>query len=388
MARLEATPNPALLTWARQTAGMSVDVAARKAQLKPEKLSAWEEGTARPTIPQLRKLASIYHRPLAALYLSDVPPRFQVMHDFRRLSPGINPPEKSPKLAYEIRRAYDRREWALELMTEVDELPKPFKATANSHDGVEHTAQQLRNAIGVSVSRQRLWRSDNEAFRQWRMLFEHAGILTLQATTIELNDARGFSISLKPLPVAVTNIKDAPRGRIFTLLHEATHVMLNEGGICDLHDSDIEAFCNRVAGAALFPKESLLDTTVVRKHKKGDPRWTDAELRELSREFGGSREAALVRLLTLGLTTQQYYDHIRRILLEEYERQQRERAESSTFPPPHVVAIASAGPLFTSLVLENFNRENLTASDASDYLGVRPKHIRELRIESGAGGES
>ncbi len=60
-------------------------------------------------------------------------------------------------------------------MTEVEESPEAFKATASPYDEVEQIAQRLRNAIGVSVAQQRLWRTDNEAFKQWRMLLERAG---------------------------------------------------------------------------------------------------------------------------------------------------------------------------------------------------------------------
>ena len=222
---------------------------------------------------------------------------------------------------------------------------------------------------------------DYDAFKNWRNLVEQAGILTLQATGIQLNEARGFSISMNPLPVVVVNIKDAPRGRIFTLLHEVAHVMLNDGGICDLHDADEEAFCNQVAGAALFPKEALLGSNTVRQHKKGEPAWTDYELQELSRQFGGSREAALVRLLTLKLTTQGFYERMKKEFLRIYKEQQEKRQETEGFAPPHVIAISSAGPLFTSLVVENFNKEKITASDVSDYLQIRVKHLKDLQGE-------
>jgi Zn-dependent peptidase ImmA (M78 family)/transcriptional regulator with XRE-family HTH domain len=385
MNRIEATPTPAVLTWARKTAGMGIEVAAHKAGVKVGQLSSWEDGIARPSLPQLRKLASIYHRPLAVFYLPEPPVRFQVMHDFRRFSTKNLPAESSPKLAYEIRKAYDRREWALELMQDIDESPPTFEATATANDNVEEVASRLRKAIGVSVAQQASWRLGGDAFKQWRLLLERAGILTLQATDVQLKEARGFSISLKPMPVVVVNIKDAPRGRIFTLLHETTHVMLNEGGICDLHDADAEAFCNRVAGAALFPREDLLATATLRRHGKGNPVWTDVELREISRQFGGSREAALVRLLTLGLTTQSFYDRMQKELVRQYAKQQEEREKATGFAPPHVVAISSAGPLFTSLVVENFNRDKITASDVSDYLQIRLKHLKELQGEFSKG---
>lgn len=381
MKRVEATPTPAVLVWARKSAGMSVEVAAQRADVKPEQLSSWEAGVACPSIPQLRKLATIFRRPLAAFYLPDPPQRFEVMHDFRRLSSSQMPLKSSPKLAYEIRRAFDRREWALELMEGVDESPTPFQVKATLDEGVEEVASRLRESIGVTVLQQESWRLDYVAFKQWRMLFERAGILTLQATGIQLDEARGFSVSLNPLPVVVVNIKDAPRGRIFTLLHEVTHVMLNEGGVCDLHDDDVEAFCNRVAGAALFPRDALLRSPIIRQHRKGDSSWTDYELQELSRQFGGSREAALVRLLTLKLTTQAFYDRMRKEFLKRYSEQQERRHEVEGFAPPHVIAISSAGPLFTSLVVESFNREKITASDVSDYLQIRLKHLKELQGE-------
>lgn len=379
--RIEATPTPAILTWAREKAGMSLEVAAQKTGIKPAQLTEWEDGFSRPSISQLRKLATLYRRPLAAFYLDAAPPRFEVMHDFRRLSTDDAAYSHSPRIAYEIRRAFDRREWALELLEGVGESFPSFNASASIDENVENVATRLRDAIGVTVDWQARWRFDHEAFKQWRVLLEHAGILTLQATSIALTEARGFSISLKPLPVAVVNIKDAPRGRIFTLLHETSHIMLNDGGICDLHDADEEAFCNRVAGAALFPRDTFLNTLIVRRHRKGDPVWTDLELRELSRQFGGSREAALVRLLTLKLTTQSFYDRMHKEFLKIYAQQQAERQESEGFAPPHVIAISSAGPLFTSLVVESFNREKITASDVSDYLQIRIKHLKDLQGE-------
>jgi Zn-dependent peptidase ImmA (M78 family)/DNA-binding XRE family transcriptional regulator len=381
MKRIEATPTPAVLMWAREKAGMSAELASQKAGVKTEQLKEWEAGSTRPSIPQLRKLATVYRRPLAVFYLPEAPKRFEVMQDFRQLSRNEPAYQHSPKLAYEVRRAFDRREWALELMESVGESPVTFASAANIGESVESVATRLRDVLGVTLESQSEWRQQYEAFRHWRTLLENAGILTLQATGIELSEARGFSISLKPLPVVVVNIKDAPRGRIFTLLHEATHIMLNDGGICDLHNADEEAFCNQVAGATLFPRNAVLSAAVVRQHRKGDPVWTDYELQELSRQFGGSREAALVRLLTLKLTTQAFYDRMGKEFLRIYQQQLERRQEAEGFAPPHVVAISSAGPLFTSLVVENFNRDKITASDASDYLQIRVKHLKDLQGE-------
>ena len=48
------------------------------------------------------------------------------------------------------------------------------------------------------------------------------------------------------------------------------------------------------------------------------------------------------------------------------------------FAPHHRVQISGPGPLFTQLVVEAFNREGITASDVSDFLSIRVKHLPEI----------
>jgi len=304
------------------------------------------------------------------------------MHDFRRIAEsGLV--DQSPELTLEIRRAYDRREWAIELFQSIEEEIPQVSASLSLDDNPEDAASEVRKMLRVSLDQQQNWRTQYEAFRGWRLLIESAGVLTFQATGVDLSEARGFSISARPLPVAVANIKDAPRGRIFTLLHELAHILLSDGGICDLHEfgggdsSRIEAYCNRVAGATLFPASAVMNSAALRQHRKGDFTWTDDELAALSRQFGGSREAALVRLLALGLTTQRFYDRKRDEFLKLYA--QRREKQKDGFAPPHEVALSSAGPTFTNLVLESFNRERITASDVSDYLQIRLRHLSEIQ---------
>ena len=384
VAHLEALATPALLVWARESASLTQEAVAKKIAVKVERIRAWETGQEHPSVPQLRNFAAATKRPLAVFYLAEPPRTFDALHDFRAgIRAGV-PPSTSPDLTFEIRKAYDRREWALELMSDLQLTPTTFNVRIHLDEDTEVAAGKIRAALGVQTEIQGQWRIDYEVFREWRALLESAGILTFQATDLDLEEARGFSISLKPLPVVVVNIKDAPRGRVFTLLHEVAHIALNDGGICDLDDNQrrnasarIEAYCNRVAGAILFPRNDLLATSQVRTHRASDMSWSDGEIQALSRKFGGSREALLVRLLALGRTNEKFYYKKRDAYRTEYAKWREQRKEG--FAPPHVVSLSSAGPLFTGLVIENFNREHITASDVSDYLQIRVKHLPEIQ---------
>lgn len=376
--RVEATVKPELLVWARESAGYSVEEAAQKAQVKAEQLAAWETGERRPTINQLRTLARVYKRPLAVFYLSRVPKKFTVMHDFRRL-PGQVAGVESPELRLEIRRAMYRRQVALDLHALRGLTPPAFDMHAALAEDPEAVAARARERLGITYEAQTAWRDHYEALNAWRAAIEERGVLVFQASGVEVAEMRGFSLAKQPLPAVVVNIKDSPRGRTFSMLHEFVHLMLHEEGLCDLsehgsmrpEDRKVEIFCNRAAAATLMPKETLLSELVVRSHRSG-PVWADEELRQLSRRYEVSQEAMLRRLLTLGRTTQEFYQAKREEFLEQY----KEREEG--FAPPFRKAIAAAGPGYVRLVLDSYYREHITASDLAEFLGVRLKHMPKI----------
>jgi transcriptional regulator with XRE-family HTH domain len=131
--RVKALIAPALITWARDTAGFSIAEAAERLKIGEDQLAAWEspDDEASPSIPQLRKLAALFKRPLAVFYLPEPPQKFEVMRDLRRL-PGTGPRHFSPALQLEIRAATERRELALDLAADLDQKLPNFTLQAKS----------------------------------------------------------------------------------------------------------------------------------------------------------------------------------------------------------------------------------------------------------------
>ena len=113
----KALVKPALLVWARDSAGITIDDAAKNVTT-PKKLAAWEADEGTPTMRQLRLLANKYKRPLSVFYLPERPKDFQPLSDYRRL-PGEIAGVLSRKLRYEIRIAQERRQLAIDLYDEI-----------------------------------------------------------------------------------------------------------------------------------------------------------------------------------------------------------------------------------------------------------------------------
>ncbi len=381
--RVEALIKPELLIWARESAGFTLADAARKAKVNPEKLEQWEDGRARPTIPQLRELARIYKRPLAVFYLPVPPKDFQPMNDYRRL-PGEAPLKQSPTLRYETRHAHYRREAALELYEEIGETPPTFAISATLREDSETLATRLRQLLGITYEDQITWKDGYDALNHWRTALERVGVLVFQVSGIKLNEMRGFSISDLPLPVIAVNSRDNPRARVFTLLHEFVHIALQKGGLCEW-DIDanagvadeaqgIEVFCNRVAGAMLVPGESLLqDEVVVRNQGRAD--WSSDMITQLVNRYNANREVILRRLLALGRTTPEFYQRKRDEFQKAYASYQK---PVKGFALPHQKTLANAGTLFVNLVLSSYHQEKITASDLSDLLEVRLQHVPKI----------
>lgn len=388
--RITALCTPKLLTWARETAGFaSIAAAAAKLGVDADQLAAWEAGNGAPSIPQLRRVADLYRRPLAVFYQSEVPSGFQVVRDLRRL-PGTGLRHLPPALVQEWRRAGERRALALELLEDLGEALPRFSLTADPGEDPEQVGERVRTALHVSAAEQAHWRDPYVALRAWRDRIEAAGVLVFQATGIDSNDASGFAIAADYLPVIVVNRKDAPTRRAFSLLHELAHLMLRVSGVSDLdtdaarppEDQRIEVFCNHVAAAALMPRISLLSDPRVQGRGERASDWSDTEIADIARSFGVSREALVRRLLTFDLTTGDFYRQKRAQYeaerLAQIERRQPRHDDYRRDMPRETMG--TFGRPLVQMILETYYQDRLTLSEVAGYLGIRTKHIPRLEL--------
>lgn len=380
--RIEALVKPALLVWARESSGLPLEAAAKRLKLNSAKLASWEKGEARPFIPQLRRLAEIYKRPLAVFFLPDPPLKFEAMRDFRRLD-GKQPRAPSAALYLEIRKARQRREIAVELAAELGMSLPSFSLLADLDDPPESTASSIRSALGISLERQIGWHDKYEALNGWKAAVEAQGVLVFQMSGVRVKEVRGFSESHEEIPIIVLNSGDSPRGRLFTLLHELVHLTLRNSGLCDLHEADrlttpnerIEVYCNRVAGYALVPPGTIAEEPIVRSHRGHE--WADEDVRLLADRYSVSQEVVLRSLLLAGATSQAFYQRRRQEFLAAYNV---ELGKSKGGPVPQFrKALAWNGRPYSRLLLDAYDDERITGPDLVDFLGVKIAQVDRIR---------
>lgn len=390
MARVKALVEPRMLVWARTSASMSLEEAARAAGVTEEKLVAWEAGSDTPSIPQLKKLANTYKRPMSVMFLPEPPQDFMPLKDFRHL-PDVGARVLSPKLAFEIRAAQERRDIALEILEDLDEPPPQFEVTAHLTDEPEVAAARLRERLGVGVATQNRWRDPNKAFRAWRDAIENAGVLVFALSgahhQIPLAEVRGFAIADRPLPVVVVNGQDGQHGRIFTLMHELAHIALGlsaiensfePGDVLPPAERAIEAFCNKVAAATLMPQAAISADDIVRRKPSGLTSWSDEEIEELAKRFSVSREALVIRLGQIGRAPAAFVQQKRAEYRRFYADLADEEASVGRGPPPHIQLLSHIGRSFARLVFQGYYERRLSLNSVSAYLGTQAKHVGKV----------
>jgi Zn-dependent peptidase ImmA (M78 family) len=188
------------------------------------------------------------------------------------------------------------------------------------------------------------------------------------------------------MPVIMLNGADAPRGRLFSLLHEYVHLLLHTEGLCDVstdlratsENRQFEARCNAIAAEILMPSASVLALPAVIEHRPDEP-WKLHELLVAARPFGVSAESFLRRLVTLGKATLSEYQTFR--ATQAPGGPTREKVSGGSF---YYNKARDLGKGYVRTVAGAHSRALIDSSTAAEYLDVKVGQIPRLAEVSGA----
>jgi len=383
-AKFKVDVSPRVLVWARESIGLPIESAAKKLKIKPETLVRMEEGRVPVTIGKLREMTKAYDRPLIAFFLPEPPAEAERLPDFRVIHESENR-SWSPALHRAYRRAFGQRQVALELALGEDEPLPEVDVRLDMTMGIEEAGGIMRDWLEPAQQ----GRGDPYAvLSHWVRRIEDKGILVVQISDVAIEEMRGFSIGEHPLPVIALNGSEFPRGKLFTLLHELIHILLRRSALCDLEDAEasddrerqqLEWFCNGAAAATLMPRSvivSYVDANGGDLHRQ----WSDQDLSNLATQFGVSLEAMLVRLVTLGLASREYYRERRPAFLELYREQRRTSVGFLTYYPKQ---IRNMGRRYIATVWRAYERGDISDTELSTYLQTKILNVPRLVREAG-----
>ena len=304
--------NPTIMTWAREYAGFTNGYEEQLPNEIKEKYESWENGDSYPTWNQLRKVSKKYHVPTAFFFM-DCTPNFNSLPkiiNYRKLDVNSIYEINSPSLINNIRKSENRRNIYLELSHDLNEEVIRFEVP-NLEMDKKIFANYIRKILDISTSTQKSWYKESKHYsflNKWKeVLNEKLGILIFETEGVLLEEMRALCIFHEEIPIILLNGKDSVNGRIFSLFHELTHLLLGESAICGDDDNiKEEIFSNAVAGEFLVPEEDLLSNI-----NPNIELLSNASLRNLYNLYGVSEHVILRRLLdTHKITNNDYNAHI------------------------------------------------------------------------------
>ena len=303
-----ANVNPSQLLWSRQRAGLTLDEIAAKLPVRADKVVAWESGESQPTFNQAQKWAKVVHIPFGFLFLARAPQDPLPIPDLRTVG-GETPNAPSLDLLETVKDVLRKQAWYIDYLREHEADALPFVGRFSAESKVTDVVADIRRVLGANAGDRP--RSVDEYLRTLIAAADQAGVLVMRSGIVgsnthrplDVGEFRGFAISDSIAPTVFINSADAPKARIFTLVHELAHIWIGSSGISTVtvrESRDEEIFCNAVAGEFLAPR------------KEFSQRWDDGiawaeNVGRLSDAFRISTLTAARRAADLGFITRAMY---------------------------------------------------------------------------------
>ena len=374
--------NPAVLKWARERAGYTIQEIAARFGYDSGIVVAWEAGDGAPTYAQLEKLAyQLYKRPLAVFFFPQPPSEPDLTSEFRTL-PESEIEELEPDVFYALREAAAMQLSLIELNEGINPAEEKIFADVKAHaTAARPTANAIRAYLGVEISDQTNWKSDEDALKEWRSLVQEHGVFVFKRS-FTTDDISGFSLMHDEFPLIYLNNGSSTRRQIFTLFHELGHVLLQFSGVTRMDDRHIEilrglprrveVFCNQFASEFLVPSQGL-------QQWLRPERVDDEDIASLADRYWVSREVVLRKFLDRGLVSADFYRQKADEWNEEYRAQKKARkAQRKGSGNYYATQATYLGDRYLNLVFRKYHQGRFNRDQLADYLNVKVPSVSGL----------
>ena len=291
---------PEMLRWAYERAGFNEE----SAKEAFPKLVDWLSGVKLPTMAQLQKFASKFHAPFGYLFLNDVPQENIPIPMFRG---DANLTGHFDLDVYDtVLSIQHRQDWLQEYLTDNEIETCKLVGCVNLQTPIGETASILRQTLNLDLRWAFSISDYAPAVNLLTQYIEDAGVFVVfngvvgnnPYRPLEVNECRGFALVNNVAPFIFVNSRDSKSAQMFTLIHEAVHIMLGvsagHAGETSISHDLTEQYCDKVAAEFLVPANVIREI------------WNN-DIKSLSRRFKVSELVIARRAHDIGLLNDRDY---------------------------------------------------------------------------------
>ncbi len=370
--------NPKVLVWARESIALSKNKASEKIGISSQLLSKIESGEKSLSLDEIKLFSKKYKRSIATLLL-DEPPAEKPFPKDRRTVDSKNVNIFHEKTILAVRKARALASSLLELGHELELKNVKFSIHSSIQESPKLVAFKIRERLNLAEIRA-AQHDVKKAFEFYIEKVESLGVAVFQFSLSAEDGVRGFSITDDVVPIiGIKRGGEAASAKIFTLFHELGHLVLNEGGLCDLHggtEIQIEKWCNAFAAAVLMPPDELLKHNKVNENiGRKNQEWSKSDLVAIGESFHVGPLAILRSLLEIGLTSSEFY----KAAHEKWNKPAFGRAKKPEGQNIPKQTIQEKGRTYVWRAFEAYDKNKIDLKDLSDFLGVKLSYIPKTR---------
>lgn len=362
---------PAVVQWARERSGYSIEEAARHFK----KIAAWEAGEAMPTYVQVEGMAERFKVPVAVFFFPKPPEVSPLEKSFRTLTA-----EDFAAIPRRV-RFFLRQGQAMQLnLAELNDGKNPsqhqitrdIRVTPNT--SLDKVAAEVRSYLGISVDVQTGWKNVDEALDKWREVFATKAGIYVFKDAFQASNYFGFCLYDGEFPVIYINNSSAKSRQIFTLFHELGHLLFHTSGVDLLDDpflnhlgdaeQKIEIICNGLAARLLVP-DDVLD-----KMLKGVKIGRLAAA-QFANHFKVSREVIYRKFLDRGLIEADEYVTAAKEWAAQMKKPEGVKSTGYYYNTHH----AYLGQRYVDLAFTRYHQQRFDRRQLAEYLNMKPRSL-------------
>lgn len=352
----EVKAYPEVLKALRQTSGYTINELAKKLKTSAEKIRQTEDGVASFTLTQIKKLADIYQRPLAAFFTTSVP-KMPAISDYRinrekRLTPQVYTAERRIYyLANKLAQISDKR-------SQIPSFPEKFKPDESAREFRKYLEVQFLKSI-----------KSEEILAYYKQALEEKLLISIIELPLKAEDVRGFSVISSVSAIAL-NEEDRPPIKLFSLFHEVYHLIKRTAGICSIDIEQkgrgIEPDCDLFSAEFLVPLDDLKEEC--RRFSQLD----ENTVSELSKIYGVSKQVIMLRLLWSGSIANERYNQFKKAGIEKLKGKMFGRKNWDKIFKNRV------GNLALKEITTAYRTGKISYSEVIDILNIKAKYIEKF----------
>jgi Zn-dependent peptidase ImmA (M78 family) len=263
MASVNVVVKPEIISWILKTIQFD-NVATSVIEL----LGKWQSGEKIPTFNQVEDISKKTNIPFGYFFLDKPPIEECHIVDYRTVNSVANP-EPSRNLIDTLDMMTDVQAWMVDYVATNGYEELEYVGSAAHMQDINDIVGDIRKHLGLSEAWFLECAAATDSFKYLRETISEIGVLVMMngivgnntRRKLDVEEFRAFTLVDKYAPLIFVNTCDSDNGKVFSLLHELTHVWIginsfyNEQVSTSTTESADEKKCNAVAAEILVPTE-------------------------------------------------------------------------------------------------------------------------------------